>query len=279
MPAVLSRVPSPTIAVFRSARSLPQNVWNAFKFNPRDYNIIYSHALKALHDSHESTDEQVWIVCTTGDSLDFVLSCTNHAMGTYPIFITAVHPTSDLTFQFVIPRVHILARALHESVGVERVYSVFAIDMVSRTFADTWSKMTEIGVYVEPYYAAKFTFCTRHSLKARQFTVFPGLSYELRLAVPADTLSVAKLCHGFAAEAKPFVLTIEQAVKEAMLLISNNQLWVHTIQVGDRSPEIASIVAVTRESASIAAITKVFTNPDWRSRRCAERLVRKVTQT
>lgn len=71
---------------------------------------------------------------------------------------------------------------------------------------------------------------------------------------------------------------MDQALEEATLLIEQRQVWVHTIKVHERPEEIASIVAVTRESPSVAAITKVYTNPDWRSRRCAERLVRKVTQ-
>ncbi|KAG5647769.1 hypothetical protein DXG03_008492 [Asterophora parasitica] len=72
---------------------------------------------------------------------------------------------------------------------------------------------------------------------------------------------------------------MEEATKEARLLTSNKQLWVHTIDAVNKPSEIASIVAVTRESASVAAITKVYTNPAWRSQRCAERLVRKVTQS
>ena len=82
----------------------------------------------------------------------------------------------------------------------------------------------------------------------------------------------------FLHQQEPFTLTQEEAVKESTYLINRKQLWVHTIQEGDRAIDIASIVAVTRESLTVSAITKVFTNPEWRSRRCAERLVRKVTQ-
>lgn len=74
----------------------------------------------------------------------------------------------------------------------------------------------------------------------------------------------------------PFLLSMEQATREATMLVHKGQLWVHTISRPDLPEEIASIVAVTRESESCAAITKVFTNIKWRSRRCAERLVRRV---
>jgi predicted GNAT family acetyltransferase len=71
---------------------------------------------------------------------------------------------------------------------------------------------------------------------------------------------------------------MEEARREALLMISRKQLWVHTIARTGQVEEIASIVAVTRESGDVSAITKVYTNPKWRSRKCAERLVRKVTQ-
>jgi predicted GNAT family acetyltransferase len=75
----------------------------------------------------------------------------------------------------------------------------------------------------------------------------------------------------------PFFLTPERAVEEATLLIRNRQLWVHLVRRnGDARQEIASIAAVTRTCNSVAAITKVYTNPNWRARGCAERLVRRV---
>ncbi|KAG6890009.1 hypothetical protein C0995_012969 [Termitomyces sp. Mi166 len=275
MPALLSQV---TVTVYRSASSLPQTIWNAFKADPRNSNIIYSHAIKEMLNANQPMEGQVWIACTTNDTLDFILSCAYHTMGAYPILIYSAHPTSTLESQFVVPRIQLLANSLLKCVDVRRVYSVFAVDMVSRLFAETWSAMTDITFYKKPYYAAKLTFCTRQSFRARQFTVIPGISYNLRLAVSSDIPAVAMLCHGFAAEAEPFVLTVKEAVKEATHLINLKQLWVHTMEGGDQSTEIASIVAVTRESATVSTITKVFTNPNWRSQGCAERLVRKVTQ-
>ena len=62
------------------------------------------------------------------------------------------------------------------------------------------------------------------------------------------------------------------------MLIAGRQLWVHEVRQQGRKPELASIVAVTRTSETVAAITKVYTNPRWRKRGCAERLTRKVTK-
>ncbi|KAG6868868.1 hypothetical protein C0993_008616 [Termitomyces sp. T159_Od127] len=199
-------------------------------------------------------------------------------MGDYPIFIYSARPSSALDIEFVTPRMELMTEILSGRINVKRVFSVFSLTMVSEVFVHIWSEKTCIVFYKEPYYDAKLTYCTRQSFRPRQYTMLHGLSYDLRLGVPSDVFDIAKLCHGFAAEAKPFVLTEERAVEEARNLLSLNQVWVHTIKEGDQPTEIACIVAVTRESVNVSAITKVFTNPSWRSRGCAERLVRKVTQ-
>lgn len=59
---------------------------------------------------------------------------------------------------------------------------------------------------------------------------------------------------------------------EAEMLVSNKQIWVHTVD----DNQIASLVAVTRDSDSVAAITKVYTNPKYRQRGFAQRLTRYV---
>lgn len=63
---------------------------------------------------------------------------------------------------------------------------------------------------------------------------------------------------------------------EARELISKRVLWVYEVTAEDQL-SIACICAVTRTTANVAAITKVFTHPSWRQRGCAERLVRHVT--
>ncbi|KAG5651422.1 hypothetical protein H0H81_008706 [Sphagnurus paluster] len=278
MSGVLSKV---SIATFHSASSLPSSVWKAFEASPRNSNIIYAHAIKAYQNSSIDSpvaDGQVWIVCTTDHDVDFVLSCTHHSMGKYPIFIFSAHTSCDLIESFLALRMRLLANTLFENVDVARVYSIFALEQVSRVFADAWSSLTNVRRYRTPYYAANITFCTRRTVRSRQFTVMPGISYDMRLAVASDINGAAKLCYGFAAEAEPFILTMEEAEKEAGLLISRRQLWIHTIKISNKPVDIASIVAVTRETDTVAALTKVYTNPDWRNRKCAERLVRKVVQ-
>jgi hypothetical protein len=75
----------------------------------------------------------------------------------------------------------------------------------------------------------------------------------------------------------PFVLTSDAAIEEATILVRKKQVWVHRVcQPGGTGGEIASIVAFTRNTDTVSTITKVYTNPKWRNRDCAERLIRHV---
>lgn len=70
-----------------------------------------------------------------------------------------------------------------------------------------------------------------------------------------------------------FPLTIDQAREEGNEIISQGQMWVY-----EALGEVASICAVTRNSPTVAAITKVYTSLTWRRNGFAEHLVRSVTQ-
>lgn len=73
------------------------------------------------------------------------------------------------------------------------------------------------------------------------------------------------------------MLTEASSLKEAKFLVDNRMVWIHRIRpLGKSSSEIASIVAYTRNSETVATITKVYTNSRWRCHGCAERLVRRV---
>ncbi|TFK36975.1 hypothetical protein BDQ12DRAFT_724793 [Crucibulum laeve] len=273
---------SPFIATtVTSATSLLHAYRNAFSHNARNSNIMYPHLLKVAKMERQGapTDSsQFWIVCcsaTKPDNVDFVLSCTDGPLGTYPIFIFS--PRCDMNSDFITPRIKLLVETLLQRIDVRRAYSIFAVEPVSRAFANFWRLATGIGYYPEPYYAAMFSYCTRTSrAPRRQNTILDNTTYHLRRAVTTDIPTVTILCNGFASTADPFTQTLEQSAREAEILVNNQQLWVHTIKEGNMSEDIASIVAVTRDADSVAAITKVYTNPKWRARRCAERLVRYV---
>lgn len=61
-------------------------------------------------------------------------------------------------------------------------------------------------------------------------------------------------------------------------MIANEQVWVHTVQKDDQEPEIACLIATTRESENVTAVTKVFTAERWRGRGCAARLLQRICQ-
>lgn len=55
-------------------------------------------------------------------------------------------------------------------------------------------------------------------------------------------------------------------------MIENEQVWVYEIKEGGET-DIASIVAATRQSHTVAAITKVYTPEKWQRKGRAESLV------
>ncbi|KAI0031422.1 hypothetical protein K488DRAFT_79073 [Vararia minispora EC-137] len=279
-----SAVPKHIVNVYRHASHLPPQVWEAFRRRERDSNVMYPHALRAC-SIEGGEDVQLWMTCSTfhvaatGEpQLDLVLSCTEGVLGSYPLFIFANTPFDDLGDDFIRPRLDAIIQGLLNHVHPSRVFSVFAPEPVTRAFAALWSCYTNIRPYQEPYYSAKLTYCTKSSLTRRQMTFFADLFYVPRLACDSDILVIAELCQGFAMTSEPFVLTPRAALKEARYLVRHRLVWVLEVNRPGEPSDIASIVAVTRSSANVAGITKVFTNPRWRKRGCAERLVRFVCQ-
>ena len=61
-------------------------------------------------------------------------------------------------------------------------------------------------------------------------------------------------------------------------MITNQQVWVHMVQKDDQEPEVACLVATTRESDNVTAVTKVYAAEHWRGRSCATRLLHRVCQ-
>jgi len=277
------------VAVHKSACALPTAVWNAWKNNEKAANIMFPHALKAYERELAGappTPGQLWISLSSvrknasGDlvpSLDFVLSCTEWAMGTYPIFIFCNAPLDTVSSSCLLSRVSMLAVELCAHVPVERVYSVFAPSRISKIFARVWANITGVQIETQPYYSAIFTQCTLQTITRRRQTLLPDVTFTLRRGEEADIREVAVLCQGFAATSEPFTLTEEGALQEATYLVRNRLVWVHDIEIGGVR-EIASIVAVTRQTEGVSGITKVFTSPRVRKRGCAERLVRYVCQ-
>ncbi|KAG2143005.1 hypothetical protein DEU56DRAFT_733420 [Suillus clintonianus] len=263
--------------------NIPKDVWDVLRAHAARANVILPHAEKvSSHPEFLPDSEQLWMVYSEpGTSkIRFILSCTEGPLGTYPIFIVPTAPIVELIPELLQSPMEALCYALLNEANVrrQRVFSVFSVQPVAEAFASAWGKIAEIDCIKQPYYDAIFTMCTQCTLETSVLAVAPSEEevIELRLAVPQDVDKISSLCQEFANTSHPFILTSEQASKEASLLIENGQVWVYEIEDAGGETDIASIVAVTRESNAVAAITKVYTPQKWGRKGRAERLVRRV---
>ena len=173
---------------YRSVHALPRRVWDTLRADPRRSNAILSHAEKALTntvDEEPPTPKECWITCSTvnlpsSETMDFILSCTDTPMGSYPIFIYSTRHSSRLADDFLLSRLSLLVNVLHSTVSVSRVFSVFAPDPVTEMFTKLWVNLTGIHPAPQPYFAATFTACTKFTLADRSMPIHPALKYHIR---------------------------------------------------------------------------------------------------
>ncbi|KAI6136351.1 hypothetical protein F5141DRAFT_1059511 [Pisolithus sp. B1] len=270
---------APRVETYTHASDISDAVIAAFESNEGAANIMYPFILKAKDLPRDSA--QLWIAYfEDNEQVAFVLSCTRGVLGNYPVFIFTTKPPAERKPSHTTQPLELLAHALRASVPPERVFAVFSCEDITREFGRIWADLTHIAIGSE-YYRATFSYCTAAtftlSSALRPLPEDRDLTIWLGPAKESHTAKVAELCQKFAATSEPYVLTSEDALLEAKTLISKKEVWVHMIQEGDEGEsDIASIVAVTRQSGRVAAITKVFTNPRWRALGCAERLLRRV---
>ena len=201
---VPSTVSGPGVEVFTKASDIPSGVWDTLEEHAVNANVILPALLTSLAAEKKGVviPNQRWFVFYEQDNpaqtVEFVLSCTNWCMGTYPIFIFTTRKYSALNSTYLIPRLQFLAEVLHETVPVERVYSVFAPEIIAHLFIEIWTNLTGIERHApDPYYyAAMISFCSRRTLSRRQAT--QNEAFSLRPARMEDIEQVADLCFGFA---------------------------------------------------------------------------------
>ena len=202
-----SNAPQYNVEVYKSAHSLPKAAWEALYANPRGSNVILPYAKKARQsmESEPEASPNVWLVCSTfrpgsfTATVDFILSCTEGPLGSYPLFIYTPIPATELVPLFYTPRLRNLIRKLSQCVPPERVFSVFALDPIARCFASLWTR--ESGIALEQdaeYYAAKLTYCNADTLQAGHLSPLHDVLYDLRPARESDVKNVAELCRDFA---------------------------------------------------------------------------------
>ena len=271
----------------------------------RRANIILPHAekLKIQEQSGTLAPGQFWVTAWStspptptsstparrGPHLDFVLACTEGHMGTYPLFLFSTHEIVTLPEQWLDQYMHQLAQKLMTLVDPARVFSIFGQERAVQMLCRHWSNLTGFRPVSQPYYEASSTYCTPETFISTRPT--PEAGHVMRRAVPSDLDQVARLCWEFAEDSvcdyfcfrlncqftglqPPFTLSMDQARQEAQYLVRQGLVWVYVMDDGS----LSTIVAVTRSSSQVAAITKVYTTPQFRRRGCADRLVAHVCE-
>ncbi|PPQ88987.1 hypothetical protein CVT25_005086 [Psilocybe cyanescens] len=283
----VSTSPSSTelqVIAVTEARRFPAFAKHVLDADPVRANLILPTLLKcyAAESKGHALEGHLWIVIHIGGNVKFIASCTKGYMGDYPLFIYTPIPSERLHPEYIWSSLTMIARTLLHSptISRRRVYSVFAQEEVTKVFASIWTDITGISPESIPYYHAKISYATQESVARfnRSVNPIPNAVCEMRPAVPSDVDGIADLCFRFAKESEPFVLSWRAALEEARILVQCGQVWVYTATPPRGPTSIASIVAFTRNTEVAAAITKVYTHPEFRSLGCAERLVRRVCQ-
>jgi hypothetical protein len=129
-------------------------------------------------------------------TLDIVLSCVRWTLGDYPIFLwTPKNPTSIST-SWLAPRIELLAGHLLDIVPPRRVFSVFGMTPLVKSFTRYWSDLVKCPIEPEPFYAAYYSFCNLGTFKESK-DPFPR-GDNIRRANIEDLTAVARLCKEFA---------------------------------------------------------------------------------
>ena len=197
--------------VYHSPSTIPAEIIATMKADPRS-NIILAKLEKYRSGKANPRSDDFWIVCTSAirtsrgtlnRTIDFVASCTYGIVGKYPLFIYSTRREEELTEGYVDPRMHNLALEVRKVTSPRRIFSVYANEIVSRYFSKHWSICTGIRILSEPYYHAKFSYCSKNTLK-RAPVPRHGYQTHIRLATEWDSQRVAELCFGFANESVSF---------------------------------------------------------------------------
>lgn len=214
-------------AIFRSASGLPDHVVRHLLNDQRNSNIILPYILNQ-RKAASSTEHDVWVVSSTTQPngapvLNFVAALTKGSVDFLPLFIYHGRPLEELSPTFLQDRMEEMAQALFNDahVPVERMFSVFAAEPVTRAFVYAWTKLTGVKEDAgdedvsSEYYAALLTYCDKQSFKRRAMTVDPDRQYTIRRATMEDLAQVSTLCHDFAALSVSHVILFRYLVRSS----------------------------------------------------------------
>jgi hypothetical protein len=131
-----------------------------------------------------------------GAELDMVLACVDWTLGNYPIFLWTPRSQEQISSSWLDPRISQIAEHLLVCVPSTRVFSVFGMTPLVKSFTRYWSQRTGHMVEPEPFYAAYFSFCDATTFKPSNLPLPVG--HRLRRADKSDLEQVAQLCKEFA---------------------------------------------------------------------------------
>ena len=215
-----------TVVQHRTATDFLSATHSHLQDDERSSNIVFAHALKRLRKEagsalttprdvedwlrfprHRVPDDPnafwltVWSVDLTNNTatLDLVLSCVDWTLGNYPIFLWSPQPEDK---PWLIPRITKLTNQLLDCVPPERVFSVFGMTWVVKTFSEYWTGLTGHEVVSEPFYAALLSYCTEATFIDSSSRLPAG--HVIRHATKSDTESVAQLCKEFGDDSVSF---------------------------------------------------------------------------
>ncbi|CAA7260423.1 unnamed protein product [Cyclocybe aegerita] len=270
------------VQTFQRASEVPRFVWDTLKANQVKANVVLPTLLKslALERSGRMPGDHLWIVSYilpphphAQPQVRFVLSCTDNSVSRNPIFIFTPLPSKHLQYDKAIhSSIALLATELRKHQPDDRVYSVFAVDVVSSVWVHVWAHMTGIAAIKEPYKTVQLSYVTRSTFIQKD----PPTTHELRPATREDIPEIVRLWHMSTDGNHPFALDQEGAFCEATALVESGQVWVYKLFDRGYPPRIVTIAAFARYSETVATLTKLYSDPEWCGRGYAGRLARAV---
>ena len=219
MPGKLTSSSLITVVQHRTATDFLSATHSHLRDDEQSSGIVFAHALKRLRKEagsaletprdvedwlrfprHRVRDDPnafwltVWSIDPTTNTaeLDLVLSCIDWTLGNYPIFLWSPEPENKA---WLIPRITNLTNHLLGCVPPERVFSVFGMTWLVKTFSEYWTGLTGHEVESEPFYAALLSYCTEPTLIDASSQLPAG--HAIRLATKPDLEGVAQLCKEF----------------------------------------------------------------------------------
>lgn len=140
-----------------------------------------------------------WLtVWSSPSSLDIVLSCVSWTLGDYPIFLWTPKNLTSMSPSWLIPRIELLAEHLLDIVPPRRVFSVFGMTPLVKSFTRYWSDLVKCPIEPEPFYAAYYSYCNLETFKESKDPLPRGDNDNIRRANIEDLTAVAQLCKEFA---------------------------------------------------------------------------------